>query len=53
MLPEGMRSRGCVIVEQIRTVYRAERGFRFIESAPASVLADVRAILASLLGISA
>jgi mRNA interferase MazF len=51
-LPEGMKTQGCVIAEQIRTVYRSDRGFRFIEHAPETVLADVRTMLAELLGIS-
>ena len=40
-----------MLADQPRTVHRAERGFRFIERAPDEVLADVRAILAALLGI--
>jgi mRNA interferase MazF len=51
-LPEGMKTRGCVIAEQIRTVYRSDRGLRFIEHAPEALLADVRAVLGELLGIS-
>jgi mRNA interferase MazF len=52
LLPEGMRTRGAVLADQPRTVHRASRGFRFIEKAPPQVLADVRAIVGELLGIT-
>ena len=51
LLPAGLKTRGGVLADQPRTVHRAERGFRLIERAPDEVLADVRAILAALLGI--
>jgi mRNA interferase MazF len=50
-LPSGMKTSGHVLSDQVRVVHRAERGFRYIERAPDEVLADVRAILAALLGI--
>jgi mRNA interferase MazF len=52
LLPEGMKTRGAILADQPRSVHRAGRGFRFIERAPESVLAEVRAILAALLRIS-
>lgn len=52
VLPAGMQTRGAVLVDQIRNVHRDLRGFRFIEHAPDEVLADVRAILGSILGIT-
>jgi len=52
-LPDGMKTKGAVLADQIRAVHRAERGFRFIERAPEDVLADVRAILREILGIDA
>jgi mRNA interferase MazF len=52
-LPETMKTQGFVLADQIRTLHRSERGFRFIEHAPVDVLAEVRAIVGSLLGISA
>ena len=51
ILPEGMKTRGAVLADQIRSVHRASRGFHFIEKAPPQVLADVRAIVGELLGI--
>jgi mRNA interferase MazF len=51
-LAEGMETRGFVLCDQIRTLHRASRGFRFIEKAPPEVLADVRAIVGELLGIA-
>ena len=44
----GMRS-GAVLVDQIRSVHRAQRGFRFIERAPVTILSEIRAILGELL----
>ena len=52
-LAEGMKTRGFVLADQIRTLHRSERGFRLIEHAPDEVLAHVRGIVASVLGISA
>lgn len=52
-LPQGMKTRGFVLADQIRTLHRSERGFRFIEHAPDQVLADVRTIVASIIGIRA
>lgn len=51
LLPEGMKTRGAILADQPRSVHRTERGFRLIERVPDNVLADVRAILAALLGI--
>jgi mRNA interferase MazF len=50
-LPEGMRTRGAVLCDQIRNVHRVARGLSFIERAPDQVLTDVRAIVGSILGI--
>jgi mRNA interferase MazF len=52
LLTTGMKTRGAVLADQPRTVHRAERGFRFIEHAPDEVLAQVRAIVGALLGIT-
>ncbi len=50
-LPPTMKTRGFVLADQIRTVHRSERGFRFIETASDEVLEQVRAIVGELLGI--
>jgi mRNA interferase MazF len=52
VLPGGMKTRGAVLADQPRTLHREGRSFRFIERAPEGVLADVREILAALLGIN-
>ena len=49
VLPEGLPVGGAVLADQIRSLDRAERGFRPICQAPPEVLARVRAILASLM----
>ena len=48
-LPAGIRTQGSVIVDQIRTVDRQSRPFRFIGRAPPALVAEVRARLGSLL----
>jgi mRNA interferase MazF len=53
ILPPGLQTRGAVLVDQIRSMHRQERGFRFIERAPDEVLADVRAIVGAILGTNA
>ena len=50
-LPAGMKTSGFVLADQIRTMHRAERGFRYIETAPEEILAQVRQIVGELLGI--
>jgi hypothetical protein len=47
-----MKTVGAVLADQPRTVHREGRGFRFIESAPDTVLSDVREIVGAILGIS-
>jgi len=51
-LAPGMKTRGAVLVDQVRSIHRAGRSFRFIEKAPDAVLADVRTILGALLSMS-
>ena len=48
-LPSGMITVGTVLVDQIRTIDRAQRMFKVIERAPDAVVADVRGRLAALL----
>ncbi|MBN9071344.1 MAG: type II toxin-antitoxin system PemK/MazF family toxin [Rhizobiales bacterium] len=52
-LPAGMKTQGYVLADQIRTLHRSDRGFRFIEHAPDEVPADVRAVVGAILGIRA
>lgn len=49
-LPSGLKTNGAVLVDQVRTIDRAERMFEIIERAPAAVMAEVRGRLAALLG---
>lgn len=51
VLPEGMRTKGVVLVDQIRTVDRVERMFGIIERVPDKVLFDVRSLIVALLGL--
>lgn len=50
-LPEGLQTRGVVLVDQIRSVSREHRMFGVIEHVPDSVLLDVRGVLVALLGL--
>jgi mRNA interferase MazF len=49
-LPSGMKTRGYVLVDQVRTIERGARLFEVTERASEDVLADVRGVLAALLG---
>jgi mRNA interferase MazF len=51
-LSPGMKTRGFVLVDQVRAVHRASRVFHFIETAPPRLLSDVRATLGALIGLS-
>jgi mRNA interferase MazF len=48
-LPPGLKTRGAVLVDQIRTIDRALRVFEVIERAPTELLSEVRGRLAALL----
>jgi mRNA interferase MazF len=50
-LPDTLKTRGVVLVDQVRTIDRSQRLFGIIESAPEEVLREVRGRLAALLGI--
>src|SRR5215210_3439326 len=50
-LPQTLRTRGIVLVDQVRTIDRSERLFDIIETAPEPVLFEVRGRLAALVGI--
>ncbi|TDR89062.1 type II toxin-antitoxin system PemK/MazF family toxin [Enterovirga rhinocerotis] len=50
-LPPEMKTKGVVLVDQVRAVHQASRLFAFVEAVPASVLAEVRGRLAGLVGI--
>jgi mRNA interferase MazF len=47
-----LKTRGSVLVDQIRAVERSERMFGIIESAPSEVVVQVRLRLAALLGFN-
>lgn len=50
-LPEGLKTRGVVLVDQVRAVHRVSRVFRRIESAPVKLMLDVRIMLCGIIGI--
>lgn len=50
-LPNGLKARGVVLVDQVRTVDRARRVFDVIDRVPPEVMDEVRAKLAVLVGI--
>lgn len=49
-LPGGLPIAGAVLADQVRSVDRAARGFRFIGQAPAATLEEVRGLIFDLLG---
>ena len=50
MLPEGLKTTGAVLVDQLRAIDRSERLFTIIERAPREVLLEAIRRLAALLG---
>ncbi|MGA8170582.1 MAG: type II toxin-antitoxin system PemK/MazF family toxin [Methylocystis sp.] len=52
-VPEGSGVRGAILVDQVRSVDRAARGFRPAGRVPEATLAEVRRRLAALVGIDA
>jgi mRNA interferase MazF len=51
LLPEGLAAEGAILVDHIRCLDRAERGFRFLGRVPDEVMVQVRSILAALIGL--
>ncbi|PZA12611.1 type II toxin-antitoxin system PemK/MazF family toxin [Rhodopseudomonas palustris] len=49
-LPPGLKTRGVVLIDQVRSIDRAARMFHTIERVPQDVVQDVRARLGALLG---
>jgi len=49
-LPGGLATEGVILIDQIRTIDRAERMFDFIEHVPDEILSSVRDRVAALLG---
>jgi mRNA interferase MazF len=52
MLPEGLPVSGAVLVDQVRAIDRAARSLQSAGVAPQSVVAEVQAKLAALLGLT-
>jgi mRNA interferase MazF len=50
-LPEGLETKGVVLVDQLRSIDRAQRMFAVVETVPASILELVRLKIAALVGI--
>jgi mRNA-degrading endonuclease toxin of MazEF toxin-antitoxin module len=50
-LPEGFSVKGALLVDQVRSVDRTMRGFRFIARIPDEILTEARFKLAALIGI--
>jgi mRNA interferase MazF len=51
VLPQGLKTHGAVLVDQIRVIERTERMFGIIERAPTDLVLEVHAKLAALLGM--
>jgi mRNA interferase MazF len=51
VLPSGLEIAGEIMVDQVRSIDRAERMFEIVEKAPAQTMRDVRIKLAVMLGI--
>jgi mRNA-degrading endonuclease toxin of MazEF toxin-antitoxin module len=53
LLPGGLAVHGAIMVDQIHTLDRRERGFRAVGRVPDEVMQEVRGRLAALLGFPA
>lgn len=53
LLPDGLSVSGAVLLDQIRCVDRASRGFRRVGSIPDDVLLRIRLGVAELIGLPA
>ena len=51
MLPDGLAVSGAILVDQLRSIDRNARGLRLAGHAPPTVVAEVQAKLAVLLGL--
>jgi mRNA interferase MazF len=51
LLPDGLKTRGAVLVDQIRAIRQSKRVFGYIERAPDEVLSEARSKLAVLVGM--
>jgi mRNA interferase MazF len=51
VLPQGLKTNGMIMVDQVRSIDRSERMFDTIEKAPLTIVREVRIKLADLLGI--
>jgi mRNA interferase MazF len=50
-LPDGLSTRGDILVDQVRALDQKSRLFRFIEKVPPETLVEVRALLSQLIGL--
>jgi len=50
-LPDGLKTKGVVLLDQLRAIDCTQRMFAIIERVPNEVLVEVRSKLAALLGI--
>lgn len=48
-LPEGIRTRGVILCDQVRSIDRQHRLFAFIERAPEDTMIAVRRVLGAIL----
>lgn len=53
LLPEGLSVSGAVLLDHIRCVDRASRGFRYVGSLPPDILLRIRLGIAELIGLPA
>jgi mRNA interferase MazF len=51
LLPDGLSVKGAILADQVRSVDRTRRGFRFIGRVPEEILVRVRFKVAALIGL--
>jgi mRNA interferase MazF len=50
VLPASLKTKGCVVASEIRTLDYLQRGVRFVEKAPLVFIQDVQTIACAVLG---
>lgn len=51
LLPDGLSVKGAILADQVRSVDRTARGFRFIDRVSEEIVMQVRVKLAALIGL--
>ncbi|MFH7812580.1 MULTISPECIES: type II toxin-antitoxin system PemK/MazF family toxin [Acetobacter] len=51
VIPLGLKTRGCVLASEVRTMDYIARNAKFIEKAPATLIDNVTALISTIIGL--